>query len=98
MDSATGKDFFNELVSTVTAFLARGLKHVFGEGIYHSAFGNICWADLIVAVIPVLIVILLNLVLRIPSICANIFSGTSAVRFIWACGLAGFISAWHRCF
>lgn len=65
MDSATGKDFFNELVSTVTAFLARGLKHVFGEGIYHSAFGNICWADLIVAVIPVLIVILLNLVLPI---------------------------------
>jgi small-conductance mechanosensitive channel len=63
--NATGKDFFNHLVSSITAFLARGLEYFFGPGIYHSAFGNVCWADLIVALIPFLFVILLNLVLPV---------------------------------
>jgi small-conductance mechanosensitive channel len=63
--NATGKDFFNQLVSSITAFLARGLQRLFGNDIYHSAFGNVCWADLIVALIPILFVVLLNLVLAI---------------------------------
>jgi small-conductance mechanosensitive channel len=63
--NATGKDFFNHLVSSITAFLARGLQRLFGDDIYHSAFGNICWADLIVALIPILFVILLNVALAI---------------------------------
>ena len=63
--NVTGKDFFNQLVSSVTAFLARGLQHFFGNGIYQSVFGNICRADLIVALIPILFVVLLNIVLAI---------------------------------
>ena len=61
----TGKDFFNQLVSSVTAFLARGLQHFFGDGIYQPAFGNVCWADLVVALIPILFVILFNVVLAV---------------------------------
>ena len=65
MNTASGKDFFNQLVSLVTAFLARGLEHFFGRGIYQPAFGDVCWADLLVALIPLGGVLLAHLVLAL---------------------------------
>lgn len=63
MNAASGKDFYNGLVSSATNFLSHGLADIFGAGILNPAVGNITWADLVVAFIPLLIVLVVNVLL-----------------------------------
>ncbi|HEY5297017.1 MAG TPA: mechanosensitive ion channel domain-containing protein [Verrucomicrobiae bacterium] len=65
MSVLAGKDFFNSVVSSTTAFLSRAIEHLFGAGIYNPAVGPITWADLLVALIPILFVVLVNVVVAV---------------------------------
>jgi small-conductance mechanosensitive channel len=65
MNVLAGKDFFNGLVASITAFLTRELEHFFGAGVHNVFIGPITWADLAVAAIPILFVVLLNIALAV---------------------------------
>jgi small-conductance mechanosensitive channel len=62
-DMATENDFFARAVSPVTGFFSRILEGWFGPGVHKPVVGPMTWADLAVAALPVLFVLLLNAVL-----------------------------------
>ncbi len=63
MNAATGNDFFYGLVSSSANFLTHELANLFGPQILAPATGRITWADLIVALIPLLFMVVVNVVL-----------------------------------
>ncbi|HTV63243.1 MAG TPA: mechanosensitive ion channel domain-containing protein [Verrucomicrobiae bacterium] len=63
MNASSGNGFFNGPVSSATNYLSEGLTHVFGPQIQGAIYGQITWADLIVAAIPILSVAALNVAL-----------------------------------
>jgi small-conductance mechanosensitive channel len=65
MSDASGKDFFNGIVASMTAALSRALEHLFGQGVLGHAIGPFTYADLMVALIPLIFVLLLNIALVI---------------------------------
>lgn len=63
MNASSGNGFFNGPVSSATNYVSHGLTELLGPQIQSPVFKQITWADLIIAAIPILFVVLLNVVL-----------------------------------
>jgi small-conductance mechanosensitive channel len=60
MNTSAGKDFFNGMVSSVTAFVSSVLEHFFGPGVHDAIVGPITWADLGTALAVILLTLIVN--------------------------------------
>jgi small-conductance mechanosensitive channel len=60
MNTPAGKDFFNGIVSSITAFVSNILEHFFGSDIHNAVIGQITWADLGTALTVILLTLIVN--------------------------------------
>lgn len=60
-----GNSFFNSFVSSITGSISRVLAHYFGPVAAAPVLGPISWADICAALIPILVVVLVNIALTL---------------------------------